>query len=227
MENIINERNDLIKNYYNYVWDLVYKIGSTNYEIHQDLFQEGVLGLIHAYEYYDPNKGVKFITYATSWIRKYMYGYLYKQTQLTMGETSSVKLQKLKKIIKQYTQDFGYEPSIEELVEISGFKEHVIRPLLYKFVDYEKTADMHSSSNNTKEVLDEMIFNDLIMSADLTEQEHQMLNLILDGYEDKDIKKELGIKRKRYAELREITFEKIRTTAELKNLTLEDLLGVS
>lgn len=49
-----------------------------NRDEYQDLTQEGMLGLIRAAEKYDPQRGFKFSTYSSYWIRSYLSSYIRK-----------------------------------------------------------------------------------------------------------------------------------------------------
>ena len=61
---------EIIKQYHNLVTKIVWKYADWAIIPFDDLVQEGIIGLIVAYRRFDPDKGVKFITYATWWVRQ-------------------------------------------------------------------------------------------------------------------------------------------------------------
>lgn len=83
-----------------------------------DLINEGNIGLMRAIDKYDYNKGFKFSTYATWWIRQAITRAIADQAKLIrvpvhMNDT----IGKLKRINKKLTQEFGREPTNEELAK--------------------------------------------------------------------------------------------------------------
>ena len=81
-----------------------------------DLINEGNIGLMRAIDKYDYNKGFKFSTYATWWIRQAITRAIADQAKLIrvpvhMNDT----IGKLKRINKKLTQELGREPTNEEL----------------------------------------------------------------------------------------------------------------
>lgn len=60
----------IIEQYHNLVAKMIWKYASWAIIPFEDLMQEGYIGLIVAYRKFDPDKGVKFITYATWWVRQ-------------------------------------------------------------------------------------------------------------------------------------------------------------
>jgi len=62
----------LIRGVDKYVWKIACRISCGNRQIVADLHQEGLLGVLKALEKFDLNRGFKFSTYATWWIRQVM-----------------------------------------------------------------------------------------------------------------------------------------------------------
>lgn len=85
-----------------------------------DLFQEGYLGLSRAIDKFDPNRGHKFSTYASTWIRQSISRSIADFSRIIripvhMGEL----IRKLNKMSSLFFQEFNREPTLEELSSIS------------------------------------------------------------------------------------------------------------
>lgn len=94
----------------------------------EDLIAEGNVGLIKAVEKFDETKGFHFISYAVWWIRQAITKAIYYTASDVRLPTSQIEPKnKINKAIIEFSQKNGREPSMDELVELTGFDEKYIR----------------------------------------------------------------------------------------------------
>jgi len=97
---------------------------------YEDLFQEGVIGLVRALDKFKPSLGYQFSTYATPWIHQAIQEYLRKSADTIRKPANYYSyLKKMRMGIDNFTSETGATPSLEELSRVTGIDETIVKGL--------------------------------------------------------------------------------------------------
>ena len=94
---------------------------------HDDLFQEGVAGLIHGIQKFDPARGYRLSTYVYNWINVYVKRYFQNHGRtIRIPIHIAEKQYTLKKQIEELTEKLGRTPTLAEIHEVNGNSDTIM-----------------------------------------------------------------------------------------------------
>lgn len=209
-----------------------------------DLIDEGNIGLIEAVDRFDYTRGCRFSTYGTWWIRQAIIKSLADKGRVIRIPVHMLNtIKKCFGVAKQLTQDYGRDPSADEISEIMQIPADKVRDIIsisQETSSLDTTVDEENLTRLSDLVKDEsicdpfdIVFSETLLETiedvllDLSERERKIIQLRfgLGGEAPMTLEETgrlLGITRERVRQIQERALQKLRQEERLSSFHTED-----
>lgn len=171
-------RKKLIESNYRLVLSIAKKYHREEFNF-EDLVQESSIGLIKAVDKFNPDLGHKFSTYACWWIKQSALQYINENaTNIKVPVHSRLLNAKILKASREFEEEFGKQPTIQDLSDIVGEAPKKIK---YTLKANKRTSSLEKNVNeeNSNSSLLNKIEDDSIYVNPEKQLEHKELNKII------------------------------------------------